>query len=174
MHVTKRRAPRIMKRSQRDHAWLALAGFVAVTAVAPALGVRWSPANPRIAKWYRGLDRPPFTPPDAAFGPVWTTLYMLIAASGWRVWQAPSSRERTRALGLWAAQHVLNTAWSPLFFGARRTHEALADLVLLDASVAAYALTARRVDKPAAAMMLPYLAWLSLATALNAEIVRRN
>ncbi|MEO7455334.1 MAG: TspO/MBR family protein [Gemmatimonadaceae bacterium] len=171
MKTTRRgRGPRIT----RDRAGVALAAFVAVTAIAPAIGIRQSPANPRIARWYRGLAKPPFTPPSAAFGPVWTTLYALIAASGWRVWRAPSSPERTRALVLWGVQQALNTAWSPLFFGEQRIVAALADIILLDASATAYALAARRVDKPAAAMMIPYLAWLSLATALNAEIVRRN
>jgi translocator protein len=105
---------------------------------------------------------------------VWTGLYALIALSGYRVWREPRSRQRRRALGLWGAQLLLNAAWSPLFFGLRRPLAALVDVVLLTGTAAAYAATARRVDRPAAIMMLPYLGWLGYATALNEEIWRLN
>jgi tryptophan-rich sensory protein len=120
------------------------------------------------------LRKPPFQPPSWLFAPVWTALYGLIATSGYRVWKAPRSKERTRALALWGSQLALNTAWSPLFFGLRKKKLALADLVVLLGTVAAYAETTRKVDKPAAAMMGPYLAWLAFAGVLNEEIVRRN
>jgi benzodiazapine receptor len=168
-----RSRPRIVKRSRGEDLG-ALAAFIALTAIAPIAGVRASPANPEVDRWYRTLEKPPFTPPDAVFGPVWTTLYALIATSGWMVWRAPSSRARSRALALWGTQLALNTAWSPLFFGARQKELALADITLLVATVAGYTTQAGRVNRPAAWMMAPYLAWLGLATGLNAEIVRRN
>jgi tryptophan-rich sensory protein len=171
--VAKKRGPRVARRG-RENEWLALAAFTAVTAMAPAIGMRSSPADPRIAEWYDRLEKAPFTPPDAAFGPVWTALYALIATSGWRVWRAPPSHARTRALALWATQLGLNTLWTPLFFGERRTKAAFADILLLCATVSAYTMTSRKVDRGAARMMIPYLAWLTLATSLNEEIVRRN
>lgn len=125
-------------------------------------------------RWYRSLRKPPFQPPASLFGPVWTGLYATIAVSGWRVWRAPSSPERTRALALWGAQMATNAAWTPLFFGARWTALALADLTAQLTSTVAYTATAARVDRPAAAMMAPYLGWSAFAGALNAEIVRRN
>ncbi len=153
---------------------LGFLGFAAATAAAPLLSIRSNPADPGIRRWYRSLDKPPFTPPEAAFGPVWTTLYALIAASGWRVWKAPASPERSRSLALWTAQLGLNAAWTPLFFGRRKTKLALADLLALVGATAGYTAAAREVDGPAAAMMAPYLGWLALASALNAEVVRRN
>jgi tryptophan-rich sensory protein len=75
---------------------------------------------------------------------------------------------------LWWTQLAFNAAWSPLFFGAHRPRAALIDLTLLVASLAAYARESGRVDRGAAGMIAPYLAWLSFAAALNREIVRRN
>lgn len=159
---------------ERPHRWAALAGFAAVTAATAVGGSLVGPARPATMRWYRSLATPPFQPPAGVFGPVWTGLYATIAYSGWRVWRAPSSADRTRALALWGAQMAANAAWTPLFFGARRTSLALADLVVQLAATAGYTATAARVDRPAAATMAPYLGWTAFAGALNAEIVRRN
>lgn len=125
-------------------------------------------------RWYRRLSKPRFTPPEGLFAPVWSVLYALIAGAGFRLWRAPASAARRRALRWWAAQLALNAAWTPLFFGARRPRAALVDLALLDAAIVACVRAARRVDRPAAWMLAPYLAWSSFALLLNAEIVRRN
>lgn len=158
----------------RRHQWAALAGFTAVTGAAAAAGVLAGPRRSESMRWYRSLAKPPFQPPAAAFAPVWTGLYAAIAVSGWRVWRRPDSPDRTRALRLWAAQMAANAAWTPLFFGARRTVLALADLSTLLPSAAGYTRAAARVDPPAAALMAPYLGWTAFAGVLNAEIVRRN
>ncbi|MET0591107.1 MAG: TspO/MBR family protein, partial [Polyangiaceae bacterium] len=139
---------------------------------AAALG---SVANRKsLGLWYKTLHKPPFQPPRWVFAPVWTALYGLIATSGYRVWKAPPSKERTRALALWGTQLALNTAWSPLFFGLRNKRAALVDLAALLGVVGTYTETTRKVDKPAATMMAPYIAWLAFAGVLNEEIVRRN
>jgi tryptophan-rich sensory protein len=158
-----------MKR--RSSSWLALLGFGGACAAAALLGVR---ANRRGKRWYDGLSKPPFNPPDAVFAPVWTGLYALMTASAHRVWQAPPSPSRTRALALWGTQLGANAAWSPLFFGARRPRAALADLGLLVAAIALYAREAGKVDRAAAWMMAPYGAWCAFAGLLNEELVRRN
>ncbi len=124
--------------------------------------------------WFRTLRKAPAQPPARVFGPVWTVLYGLIAYSGWRIWNAPDSPARRRALALWAGQLTLNGAWTPLFFGARRPVAALVDVVALDATASAYAATALGVDRPAALALAPYLAWLGFATYLNGAIVARN
>jgi translocator protein len=124
--------------------------------------------------WFRSLRKPRAYPPNWLFGPAWTVLYGLIAYSGYRVWRAPRSRARTAALSLWGAQLVLNGAWTPLFFGARRPRLALADLVALDASVAAYTGVAARVDPRASQLFAPYAVWLAYASYLNAGIVANN
>jgi tryptophan-rich sensory protein len=124
--------------------------------------------------WFRGLRKDPGHPPDRVFGPVWTVLYGLIAYSGWRIWNAPRSPRRDRALALWVGQLALNGAWTPLFFGARRPAAALVDVVALDATAGAYVMTARGVDRTAALAFAPYLAWLGFATYLNGAIVALN
>jgi translocator protein len=151
---------------------LGLGTFTALTAGAATLGARATKGGEQ--RWYRRLEKPPFQPPPAAFPIAWTGLYALIALSGWRVWRKPSGPARSLALELWGVQLGLNAAWSWLFFGKRRLRTALADLTLLWASIAGYTAVARRVDRPASAMMVPYLGWVAFAGLLNAEIVRRN
>lgn len=151
---------------------ISAAGFAAATAAAAFLGSRFTPSG-NIGRWYDSLDKPPFTPPNATFPIVWTTLYVLMAISAYRVWNAEGN-ERTRAIALWGIQLALNAAWSPIFFGARRPELALVDLVALLGAIAAYTNQARRIDKPAAWMMAPYLVWVAFAGVLNAEIARRN
>jgi tryptophan-rich sensory protein len=165
-----------MIRMDDERPWLrkgaALGMFAGMTAGAAWLGsMTMSRSSDR---WYDGLDKPWFTPPKAVFGPVWTGLYALIALSGYRVWRTPRSRRRRTALGLWATQLVLNAAWTPLFFGLRRPMAALVDLAALAGTTTAYVAVARKLDRPAAMMMLPYLGWLGLAGALNEEIWRLN
>ncbi|HET9612238.1 MAG TPA: TspO/MBR family protein [Acidimicrobiales bacterium] len=158
----------------RPRQWVALAGFGAVVAAAAVGGALVGPRRPETMRWYRSLAKPPFQPPAAVFGPVWTGLYAAIAVSGWRVWRRPDGPERTRALRLWGAQMAANAAWTPLFFGARRPGLALGDLTAQLSSTAGYTASAARVDGPAAALMAPYLGWTAFAGLLNAEILRRN
>jgi tryptophan-rich sensory protein len=146
--------------------------FTGLTALAAGVGARLSDRG--TSRWYRRLKKPPFQPPPALFGPVWTALYALMVWSAVRVWKRPSSPARSRALRAWTGQLALNGAWSPLFFGARRPKAALADLALLGPAVAVYTRRAAAVDRGAAWMMAPYLGWLGFATLLNEEIVRRN
>ena len=97
---------------------LAAAIFGAAVAGAAILGSQFTPQGNR-REWYESLEKPPFNPPDLAFPIAWTTLYTLIAISGFRVWRTEKGSERTRALALWTTQLALNAAWSPIFFGAR-------------------------------------------------------
>lgn len=151
---------------------LALCGTA--VAAAATLGGFFNPGRGATREWYRALEKPSFTPPDELFAPVWTALYVMIAISGARVASAAPSAERARALRWWSAQLALNAAWSPLFFGAKMPAAALANIVLMLAAIATYTAASRKVDTKAAWMMAPYLAWVSFATALNAEIVRLN
>lgn len=159
-----------------ERPWLrkgaALGVFAGMTAGAALLG-SMSTLQSRDT-WYDGLRKPRLDPPKAVFGPVWTGLYALIAYSGYRVWRSPRSKRRRAALGLWGTQLVLNAAWTPLFFGMRRPLAALVDLVALFGTATAYAAVAGKVDKPAGAMMAPYLGWLGFAGYLNEEIWRLN
>lgn len=148
--------------------------FAAATAGAALLG-RFAMRRSVHSFWYNvELKKPAFQPPAEVFPPVWTVLYALVALSGARVWQAPRSPARRRALALWGAQLVLNAAWTLIFFGARRPRAALADLVGLIGSIAAYMDEAQQVDRGAALAIAPYLAWTGFAAVLNEEIVRLN
>ena len=149
---------------------LGAAIFLGITFGASALG---SGASKRKV-WYRTLRKSKANPPAAVFAPVWTFLYGCIAVSGYRVWAQPPSPERSRALGLWAAQMALNASWSPLFFSAHRPKASALVAGAMVPTIAAYSLTARKLDRPAAALMLPYLAWSAFATYLNAQVVRKN
>jgi translocator protein len=157
----------------RSSSLIALAAFGAATAGAAWVGARYRHGARRDA-WYRELDRPSFTPSDAAFRIVWTGLYAIIALSGWRVWCAAPSYERNRALGLWIAQLAANAHWSKSFFGQQRLLTALGDDLALERIVLSYIRAAGKVDRLAAGMFIPYAAWVAFASVLNAEIARRN
>jgi tryptophan-rich sensory protein len=152
--------------------WLALAAFGLATAGAAWYGSTYSKGSRD--PWYRALDKPDFTPPDQAFPIVWTSLYALIAWSGWRVWNAAPSRHRTAALELWITQLAANAKWSKLFFEEHRMLASLADSAALEGTILSYINAARKVDGAAAAAFVPYAAWVGFATVLNAEIARRN
>jgi tryptophan-rich sensory protein len=169
-------AARRSRRFTKEADLLPLAGFLAATAGAAALGTftGGGPGRSRSLRWYGALRKARGTPPPAVFPAVWTALYAMTAVSGWRVWRRPDSPRRAAALALWTAQLGLNAAWTPLFFGARRPRLAMADLLGLLGTLAAYTAAARRVDAPAAWLTAPYLGWVSYAGYLNAEILRRN
>jgi tryptophan-rich sensory protein len=154
----------------RDGAALA----VALLASAAAAGLGAWLTSRSVATWYPTLVRPAWTPPAWAFGPVWTALYLLMAVAAWLVW-----RERARAavgvpLALYAAQLVLNVAWSGLFFGLRSPAAALADIAALWLAIAATLVAFARVRPLAAGLLAPYLAWVTYAAALNWALWRLN
>jgi benzodiazapine receptor len=124
--------------------------------------------------WYAGLNKPSFTPPNVVFAPVWSALYIMIAAAGWRAWHAPPTARRG-LMAVWIVQLALNFIWSPFFFSAHRIGLALADIVLLLAAIVTFITLAARCGETAAALlMLPYAAWVAFATALNVAFLRLN
>lgn len=154
---------------------IAAVGFAAATVSAGALGRIAMKRASKVSKvWYWLLRKPKIQPPSKVFPVVWSVLYGLIAFSGWRVWRAPASKERSRALGLWGAQLILNGMWTPLFFALRKPRLALLDTVALDAAATTYGLAAKKVDAAAAGAVVPYVGWLGFATALNTIIVAKN
>jgi tryptophan-rich sensory protein len=101
-------------------------------------------------------------------------LYGLDIAAGARLYRAPKSESRSRALGLWTAEQVLNGAWSPLFFGQHRPRAALVDTGLLLVTLGALENEARKVDRLSTALLAPYVAWTGFALYLNQYIVKHN
>lgn len=123
--------------------------------------------------WYAGLAKPSFTPPNAIFGPVWTLLYILIAISGWMVWRKIGFSP-DRPLVIYGLQLALNFAWSFIFFGAHLIGLAVIDILLLWLAIVWNIVMFWRVDRVAAALLVPYLAWVSFASALNIAVWRLN
>jgi tryptophan-rich sensory protein len=146
---------------------LCLLGFLAITFAAAALGAQFMPGP-----WYAELAKPAWTPPNWLFGPVWTVLYVMIAVAAWLVWQR-ESRIGTPLI-LWGLQLGLNGVWSWLFFGLERPGLAVLDIVALLVTIAATVLAFARVSRAAALLLLPYLAWVAFATALNIAIWQLN
>jgi tryptophan-rich sensory protein len=148
---------------------LALAGFgVAVVVVAVVGG--WASAS--AATQYAGYALPSWAPPAWLFGPVWTVLYAMIAVSGWVVWRRAGWVPP--AHGMYIGQLVLNMLWTPLFFGAGRLALAFAEILLLLASIAATTALFARISRLAALLLVPYLAWVAFASALNFAIWQLN
>jgi benzodiazapine receptor len=150
--------------------WLLLALWLAVVAAVALLGS--SVTLPKIPTWYAALAKPFFTPPNALFGPVWTVLYVMMAVAVWRLGAA--SGPTRRAVALFAVQLVLNAIWSPVFFGLEAPRLGLVVIVALLVSLAATLAAFWRIDRLAAVMLVPYLAWVCYATALNLAIVVLN
>lgn len=162
-----------MDEARREIDALGLAASLgAVASVAAAGGILTAHRMP----WYDDLDKPGFTPPPAVFGPVWAFLYANQAVAAWLVWRGDAARGRydVPALTSYWVQLGLNLAWMLLFFGLRRPAWALLEICVLWVAVA---LTIREFavrHRFAAALLLPYLAWLTYAVALNASIWHRN
>jgi tryptophan-rich sensory protein len=126
-----------------------------------------------VKTWYPTLAKPSFTPPDWIFGPVWTVLYVLMGVAAWRVWRAGSNRAGG-ALAVFAAQLAANLGWSVVFFGLQQIGAAVAVIAVLEAMILVTIVRFVRVDRLAAALMVPYALWVAFATMLNVAIWRLN
>ncbi len=144
------------------------AAAAGVTAAVGALAVQPDTA------WYRGLAKPPWQPPPPAFGLVWTPLYASIAWAGGHALRRAAGRQRRALAASLGVNLGLNATWNWLFFGLRSPRAGLAGTVLLDVSNAELIRRVGQVDTGAAGALLPYAAWCAFATALNADIARRN
>lgn len=150
----------------RDLAMLVL--FLAVCFAAAGIGGAATAKS--VGTWYATLVKPPFNPPNAVFGPVWTLLYLMMAVAGWRVWRAAGFAGAVAAFTAFALQLVLNVCWSLIFFGLQAIGPALVEIVVLLAAIVLTALLFRRHDRLAAWLFVPYIAWVSFATLLNAAL----
>jgi translocator protein len=139
------------------------------------LAARWSPGPGRgaIRRDYKRLEKPPFNPPDWVFG-VWGPLYAALTVYGARIWNAPPSRAKTRALTHWFGIQGLNAFWMWLGFRQRQRGAAAIEAALTVVNAAAYVDEARRVDPPAAWLAAPYAGWVGFAALLSEELWRRN
>ncbi|WP_267389205.1 TspO/MBR family protein [Sphingomonas sp. GC_Shp_3] len=154
----------------------ALAAVGIVLGASAVLGRRNAPdrTHPRIRRWYRRLDKPGYTPPDAVFGAVWPVLETGLAVGGYRLLRHPSGRTRNAAVGLWLLNTAMVGGWTELFFREKRLAASAMASGAMVASSAAYVATAAKVDRPAAAMGVPFVGWLGFATLLAGRIWRDN
>lgn len=130
---------------------------------------------PEIPTWYAGLNKPAWTPPDATFPIVWTTLYVMMAVTLWLLWdRVPPSPARTTALGWFATQLAVNAIWPPIFFGAHATITALIIIVLLLVAIVMTIRATWPLHRTAAMLLIPYALWIAYAATLNAGIVAMN
>jgi tryptophan-rich sensory protein len=151
--------------------WLLIAWLVA-SLLAGVVGTMLG--GPMPDPWYEALAKPAFNPPGWVFGPVWTTLYILMGIAAWRVSLAPRSPLRRTALILFVAQLALNAAWSGIFFGLHEIGWALAELAVLWVFIVATVILFARIGKLPAALLLPYLAWVTFAGVLNVRLWQLN
>ena len=155
----------------RVNPWLALVGWLALVAVAGALGAL---ASADASRFYAALDRPPWAPPAGIFGPVWTALYLAMGISAWLIWRERSWARARHALGIFVVQLAANALWSWLFFAWKLGAWAFADIALLIALVVVTMVLFARIRRAAAWLLAPYLAWIAFAAALNFSVWQRN
>lgn len=142
---------------------------VAVNVVGSLPALVGSPDTP----WFRGLEKPAFYPPEIAFPVVWTALFTLLGVALWLVWRSDRDGRRL-AIGLFALQMLVNVAWTPAFFALEDLLLALVVIVVLWVLIVGTILAFRRVDRRAAALLVPYLLWVTFAAVLNFELWRLN
>jgi tryptophan-rich sensory protein len=149
-----------------------IAKLVVSVAVPLAVGaVSGVATSSGVADWYPTLAKPSFNPPAWVFGPVWTVLYLMMGVAAFLVWKRGLDSGGVRlALTLFLIQLALNGLWSILFFGMRSPGWALIEIVILWLAIAGTFVAFRLVDPVAGWLLLPYWAWVSFATILNASL----
>ena len=184
-------------RSEDSGTYRPLLAFLLLTLGVGALGN--IAVQPSIPTWYAGLIKPSFNPPNWLFAPVWTTLYVVMGVAAWRVWRVQQERPASPArealagevsasararggrrgpisieMAAFGIQLALNCAWSFIFFSAHQLGAALAEIIVMWVAILATLVLFWRRDRLAGLLFVPYLAWVSFATALTHAIWRLN
>ena len=153
-----------------------LAGLLGWLLAAFAAGAVGAVASVDAASFYAQLTKPSWAPPAWVFGPVWSALYALMAVAAWLVWRSVRSTAGSRAvaLGLFGVQLAANVLWSWLFFAWHRGALAAVEVLVLVALIVATVVAFWRISRPAALLLVPYLAWVSFASVLTWAVWRSN
>lgn len=151
---------------------LKLVASIVVSFAAGAIGSLATVSN--IPTWYAGLDKPWFNPPNWVFGPVWSTLYLLMGIALYLVWTAESTTSKTKAYVLFGTQLVLNTLWSVVFFGLHQPWLAGVVIAALLVTIVMTMHEFRRFSKVAMWLLAPYVAWVLFASVLNISVALLN
>lgn len=152
--------------------WASLFVFIAVCLGAGGLGA--IATTPEIEGWYKTIEKPSWNPPDSVFGPVWSTLFVMMGVAAWIVWKPEGFKAVKMPLSLFAVQLGLNIAWSWIFFGMHQPGWAFLEIVILWLAISATTVAFFGKSKLAGTLMVPYLAWVSFASVLNFTIWRLN
>lgn len=166
----------------RDDARKGLSPRAALGTVALVMGISGlvamrstpDPLHPQIRRWYKRLDKPGFTPPDAVFGAAWPILETGLAYGGYRLLRRPSGMARNTAVGFWVATTAMIGGWTELFFGRKQLGASAIASGMMTVTATTYVATASRVDRPAAVAAAPLVAWLCFATLLAEQVWERN
>lgn len=148
--------------------WPALLGFLVLTFAAAGIG--GVATNSSVGSWYPTLVKPTWNPPGWVFGPVWSALYLMMAVAAWRVSLRTEQPGRRSALTWFFVQLGLNALWSCLFFGLRNPGLAFAEIFVLWTALVVVLIKFARIDRLAAILWVPYLAWVSFASVLNGTV----
>lgn len=151
-----------------------IALFVALAVSFAAAGLGSIATSRSLRTWYVDLRKPAWNPPSWLFGPVWTLLYLAMAVASWRVWLQRDAADVAPVLALFAAQLLLNVAWSWVFFAFRDPARAFGTIVVLWALIALTVIAFARIDPIAGWLLVPYLAWVTFASALNFAVAKLN
>jgi tryptophan-rich sensory protein len=132
-----------------------------------------------ITTWYLALNKPFFNPPNWIFGPVWTLLYIFMGIALWLIWNSEikspeDNKTRSKAIIVFVVQLFLNFLWSILFFGMKSPFFALIDIVLMLIAITITIIIFRKINTKTTWLLVPYFAWVSFATLLNASILVLN
>lgn len=160
-----------MARSSAVSQGLGLAGWLLTSLVAGGIG---GFASLNAAGFYGDLVQPAWAPPAWLFGPVWSVLYVLMGISAWLVWREHGFRRSGAALKLYVGQLVANALWTWLFFAWQQGAVAFAEIVILWLLIAGTVFLFWQLHRVAAFLLMPYLAWVSFAAALNFAVWRLN
>ncbi len=152
---------------------LRLIGSILICQLAGLLGSLFTAKE--ITNWYVHLNKPSFTPPNWLFGPMWITLYTFMGIAIFLIWKTSGFK----GVGKWAliiflVQLALNAIWTPVFFGAHNILGGLVIIALMWIMILFTILQFYPISRPAAWLLVPYLGWVSLATALNFAVWRLN
>jgi translocator protein len=153
---------------KHKRAWPSLLIFIVLCLGVEVLASYWT--NQTVSTWYPNINKPFWTPPGWVFGPVWTILYIMIAISGWLIYQAKHSPQRSIALAFYGGQLALNLIWSFFFFSLRSPLSGLVDIILLFLLIILTITSAWSVRSLASILLIPYLIWVMYAATLNAGI----
>ncbi|MES2623563.1 MAG: TspO/MBR family protein [Patescibacteria group bacterium] len=149
--------------------WLKLVITIAVAEAAGLIGTVFT--TPSIPTWYADLIKPRLSPPNWVFGPVWTTLFVLMGVAAFIIWKKGIERKDVKiGLGIWIGQLVLNTFWSIIFFGMHNAGGALIEICILWLAILATIISFGKMSKTAAWLLIPYIAWVSFAMYLTYSI----